>query len=59
MPLPLAARTSPMLHGRVNVSPRDWRLEFHLKATGSYSWLATAISAKRMLLSLLGRRSTC
>ena len=59
MPLPLAARTSPTLHGRVNVSPRDWRLEFHLKATGSYAWLATAITAKRMLLSLLGRRSPC
>jgi peptidoglycan/xylan/chitin deacetylase (PgdA/CDA1 family) len=59
MPLALAARTSPTLHGRVNVSPRDWRLEFYLKATGSYAWLATAIAAKRMLLSLLGHRNTC
>jgi hypothetical protein len=59
MPLLLAARTSPTLHGRVNVSPRDWRLEFHLKASGSYAWLAVAIRAKRMLLPLFGRRNTC
>ncbi len=59
MPLTLAARRLPTLHGRVNVSPRDWQLEFYLKTMGSYAWLATAIAAKRILGSVLGRRSTC
>jgi peptidoglycan/xylan/chitin deacetylase (PgdA/CDA1 family) len=59
IPLRLTARASATLHGRVNVSPRDWPLEFYLKASGSYAWLAGAIAVKRRLLTLLGLQSTC
>ena len=33
--------------GSVNVSPRDWMLEFKLKLLGAYRWLPAAIFLKR------------
>jgi peptidoglycan/xylan/chitin deacetylase (PgdA/CDA1 family) len=43
------------LVGRVNVSPRDWPMEFRLKVMGAYEWLAVAIPAKRLLINMYGR----
>jgi peptidoglycan/xylan/chitin deacetylase (PgdA/CDA1 family) len=43
------------LAGRVNVSPRDWRIEFKLKALGAYEWLAVGIPVKRALVALSRR----
>jgi peptidoglycan/xylan/chitin deacetylase (PgdA/CDA1 family) len=50
--VPIRARKvgSTRLIGRVNTSPRDWRLEFQLKVLGAYEWLALAIPAKRAIL---------
>ena len=42
------------LIGRINVTPRDCRLEFRLKFRGAYEWLALAIPAKRAVLRWLG-----
>jgi peptidoglycan/xylan/chitin deacetylase (PgdA/CDA1 family) len=33
--------------GRVRVDPADWPLEFYLKMTGAYRWMATASAMKR------------
>jgi peptidoglycan/xylan/chitin deacetylase (PgdA/CDA1 family) len=41
------------LFGRIDVSPRDWPLEFRLKAAGAYQWLVWAIPLKRALLAPL------
>jgi peptidoglycan/xylan/chitin deacetylase (PgdA/CDA1 family) len=49
----------PILHGRCNVSPRDWRLEFYLKAAGGYAWMGAAVAAKRALRALVGLRRVC
>src|SRR5262249_11443170 len=49
------ARTHSILTGRTDVSPRDWPLEFRLKASGAYQWMAFAVPAKRQVLQLLGR----
>ena len=38
--------------GRVNVSPDDWPLEFHLKLMGAYRWLPWAYSIKKKIRSL-------
>ena len=46
------------LVGRINVTPRDWPLEFRLKARGAYDWLALAIPAKRVALALVRRNIT-
>lgn len=43
--------TSPLV-GRIDVSPGDWPLEFCLKSSGAYGWLALAIPAKRAVLSV-------
>ncbi len=42
--------------GRCPASADDWRVEFRLKVRGAYSWIATASSAKRKVISLLTRR---
>jgi peptidoglycan/xylan/chitin deacetylase (PgdA/CDA1 family) len=47
---------SPLV-GRIDVSPRDWPLEFRLKSSGAYDWLAVAIPAKRAAFSAFGRRN--
>lgn len=47
--------TYSILTGRTDVSPRDWSLEFRLKASGAYEWMAFAVPAKRQVLQLLGR----
>jgi peptidoglycan/xylan/chitin deacetylase (PgdA/CDA1 family) len=41
---------SGILRGRINVSPRDWPLEFRLKASGAYDWMVLAMPLKRALL---------
>ena len=38
------------LLGRINVSPRDWPIEFRLKVRGAYNWMAFAVPAKRAIL---------
>ena len=48
-----------ILHGRCNVSPRDWHLEFYLKAAGGYAWMGPAVAAKRALRARLGLRRVC
>jgi len=55
IPLPRNARGAPLLVGRIDVSPRDWPLEFRLKIDGAYEWLAWAIPVKRAILKLLGK----
>jgi peptidoglycan/xylan/chitin deacetylase (PgdA/CDA1 family) len=53
----IPVRRSPhgqsLLVGRINASPRDSLLEFRLKATGAYEWMAAAIAVKRRLLQVL------
>jgi peptidoglycan/xylan/chitin deacetylase (PgdA/CDA1 family) len=56
VPLRSTAASDSMLRGRITVSPRDWPLEFRLKAQGAYEWLAFAIPAKRVIVQLLGAR---
>lgn len=56
VPAPGDRGGAPLLVGRIDVSPRDWPLEFRLKVQGAYQWLTLAIPAKRALLRLLGRR---
>lgn len=41
------------LVGRVDVSPRESKLEFRLKVAGAYGWMAVAVPAKRAALSFL------
>lgn len=52
--VPLETR-SPLLVGRVNVTPHDWPIEFALKAGGAYNWMALAVPAKKTVMTLLGR----
>lgn len=40
-----------LLRGRVKVDPSDGPLEFFLKCNGAYRWLATVLSARRVLSS--------
>lgn len=42
--------------GRVNVDACDWPLEFSLKVSGCYRWLASALRAKRALLRVIRPR---
>jgi peptidoglycan/xylan/chitin deacetylase (PgdA/CDA1 family) len=55
VPVRYGRGAEPLLVGRIDVSPRDWPLEFRLKSEGAYQWLTLAIPAKRSLLRLLGR----
>ena len=41
--------------GRIDVTPRDWPLQYRLKVCGAYQWLPLAIAAKRRVLRLMGR----
>jgi len=43
------------LIGRIDVSPRDWAMEFWLKMQGAYNWMAIAVPAKRELLHVFGK----
>jgi peptidoglycan/xylan/chitin deacetylase (PgdA/CDA1 family) len=58
VPVPADPGRQPRLVGRIDVSPRDWPLEFRLKATGAYQWLTLAIPAKRALLRWFGMART-
>jgi peptidoglycan/xylan/chitin deacetylase (PgdA/CDA1 family) len=58
VPVSVGPELQPRLVGRIDVSPRDWPLEFRLKAAGAYQWLTLAIPAKRALLRWLGRAHT-
>jgi peptidoglycan/xylan/chitin deacetylase (PgdA/CDA1 family) len=49
-PLPVRPGRDTFVRGRVAVEPSDGRLEFLLKATGSYCWMPVASSVKRRLL---------
>jgi peptidoglycan/xylan/chitin deacetylase (PgdA/CDA1 family) len=49
-PLPVRPGRDTLVRGRVGVEPSDGRLEFFLKATGSYCWMPIASSIKRRLL---------
>lgn len=46
------------LVGRINVSPRDWGVEFRLKVRGAYNWMAVAVPAKRAITTSL-KWATC
>jgi len=50
VPLSAGVRPGAQLLGRINVTPRDWRLEFHLKVRGAYNWMAMAVPAKRAIV---------
>jgi peptidoglycan/xylan/chitin deacetylase (PgdA/CDA1 family) len=50
VPVGAAGSGTGVLRGRINVSPRDWPLEFRLKASGAYDWLVLAMPIKRVLL---------
>ena len=39
--------------GRVNVSPKDWLVEFKLKSMGAYKWLPKAVVYKRKLINYI------
>jgi peptidoglycan/xylan/chitin deacetylase (PgdA/CDA1 family) len=39
-----------VLWGRINVSSRDWPVEFRLKVEGAYDWMVVAMPLKRALL---------
>jgi peptidoglycan/xylan/chitin deacetylase (PgdA/CDA1 family) len=43
------------LEGRVNVTPRDWPVEFDLKIRGAYDWMALGVPAKRLVLQVIGK----
>ena len=49
-PLPIQISRDVFVRGRVGVEPSDGRLEFFLKATGSYCWMPIVSSIKRRLL---------
>jgi peptidoglycan/xylan/chitin deacetylase (PgdA/CDA1 family) len=53
VPVFAGARPGAQLLGRINVSPRDWRLEFQLKVRGAYNWMALAVPVKRALVGFL------
>ncbi|MCP4698449.1 MAG: polysaccharide deacetylase family protein [Gammaproteobacteria bacterium] len=42
-------RETNFLMGRVDLSPDDWPIEFHLKIRGAYQWLPLAIKLKKNL----------
>ena len=52
-PTPVILENSAFARGRVGVDPGDGRLEFFLKATGSYSWMRLASTAKRKLREVI------
>lgn len=56
VPVRLSIFGSVALLGRVNVTPADWPIEFHLKIHGAYDWLAFATPVKRAVVGFLGRR---
>jgi peptidoglycan/xylan/chitin deacetylase (PgdA/CDA1 family) len=53
--VPIVRAIDSLLAGRVDVSPRDWPLEFRMKALGAYEWMALAVPAKREMLRVFGR----
>jgi len=50
--VPVEEAASP-LQGRVNVTPRDWMIEFRLKVQGGYGWMARAVPIKRRLMRMI------
>lgn len=49
-PVPVQLGHDVFVRGRIGVEPSDGRLEFFLKATGSYCWMPIVSSIKRRLL---------
>ena len=49
-PMPVQLGRDVFVRGRVGVEPSDGRLEFFLKATGSYCWMPIVSSIKRRFL---------
>jgi len=46
---PEPCRGGERVIGRVRVDPADWPLEFHLKMTGAYRWMAPVTAMKRKM----------
>jgi len=44
------------LFGRLSVSPSDWPIEFFLKISGGYDWLANAILLKRRIVGIFNNK---
>jgi peptidoglycan/xylan/chitin deacetylase (PgdA/CDA1 family) len=57
-PLPVRLGRDVFVRGRAGVEPSDGRLEFFLKATGSYCWMPMVSSVKRKLLRTRHGRRT-
>jgi peptidoglycan/xylan/chitin deacetylase (PgdA/CDA1 family) len=55
VPLWTNRSTEGVLAGRVDVSPHDSLVEFHLKAVGAYQWMAVAVPAKQYVSKWLAR----
>jgi hypothetical protein len=53
VPVRARANCAADVVGRIEVSPTDWPLEYHLKIRGAYQWLPIAIATKRRLLATL------
>jgi peptidoglycan/xylan/chitin deacetylase (PgdA/CDA1 family) len=53
VPVDSNANDDALLCGRIDVTPSDWALEYHLKILGAYQWLPLAIATKRRLRNLL------
>ena len=53
VPVMPRSQDGAQLVGRINVSPRDWRVEFRLKVRGAYDWMAVAVTAKRAITASL------
>jgi peptidoglycan/xylan/chitin deacetylase (PgdA/CDA1 family) len=49
---PCSARNDHLI-GRIEMTPADWPVEYHLKILGAYQWLPFAIVIKRRLLGLI------
>lgn len=47
------SKVEQFLHGRIEVSPEDWSMEYWLKVRGAYQWLSLAIKIKRILVNKL------
>jgi peptidoglycan/xylan/chitin deacetylase (PgdA/CDA1 family) len=50
VPVMEGSEETTQLLGRINVSPRDWPIEFGLKVRGAYNWMAYAVPLKRAVL---------
>jgi len=56
LPVQRAKTQDGFVVGRVNVSARDWPLEFALKIAGAYEWHGPAVALKTRLRRLFQRK---